>query len=99
MSRTDAESCIPDSLYMFLKILYGGQDVLEGEGENYHKYDEDKSDNEIMPGRILSVAQDLVYGVSAGKLWTPKHIRLGCSLHQATRPKQLVQLFHRAGHH
>ena len=44
------------------------------------------------------MTQDIVYGVSTGKLWIPKHIGLRCSLHQATRSKQLVQLFHRAGH-
>ena len=31
-------------------------------------------------------------------MWTPKHIGLGSSLHQATRSKKLVQMFHNAGH-
>ena len=30
--------------------------------------------------------------------WTPKHIGFGSSLHQATRSKKLVQMFHNAGH-
>jgi hypothetical protein len=29
---------------------------------------------------------------------TPKHIGLGSTLHQATRSKQMVDLFHSAGH-
>ena len=48
--------------------------------------------------RVLSIAQDLVYIVSGGRMWTPKHIGLGSSLHQATRSKKLVQMFHNAGH-
>ena len=46
----------------------------------------------------MSVAQDLIYGISKGKKWTPKHIGLTSTLHQATRSKDLVNLFHRAGH-
>ena len=48
--------------------------------------------------QILSVAQDLVYGVSGGKKWTAKHIGLSYTLHQSTGSKDLVQLFHNAGH-
>ena len=46
----------------------------------------------------MSLSQDLVYNVTGGKHWTPKHVGLGCTLHQATRSKQLVHLFHTAGH-
>ena len=49
--------------------------------------DENQNDDD---NRILSVAQDIVFGTSKGKMWTPKHIGLGCTLHQATRSKQLV---------
>ena len=48
--------------------------------------------------KILSIAQDLVYNVSGGKHWTPKHLGLASTLHQATRSKELVQIFHNAGH-
>ena len=44
------------------------------------------------------MCQDLVYITSGCKKWTPKHIGLASTLHQATRSKQLVQLFHKAGH-
>ena len=44
------------------------------------------------------MAQDLVYNVSGGKHWAPKHVGMASTLHQATRSKELVQLFHNAGH-
>lgn len=50
------------------------------------------------PTNVLSVAQDLVCNVSCGKHWTPKHLRLASTLHQVTRSKELVELFHKAGH-
>ena len=42
--------------------------------------------------------QGIVYNVTKGKEWTSKHLGLGISLHQATRPKALVKLFHKQGH-
>ena len=48
--------------------------------------------------KVLSCAQDIVYGVSGGKKWTPKHIGLGSTLHQVTRSKDLVKLFSKTGH-
>ena len=48
--------------------------------------------------KVLNVAQDMVYGVSCGKKWTPKHIGLASTLHQATRSKDLLRLFNKAGH-
>lgn len=90
VSEEDAAQSIPDALYMFLKLLYEGQSVLDSEP--------DEDEDNVTKTRILSVGQDLVYGVSKGKKLTPKHIGLGSTLHQATRSKQLVQLFHSAGH-
>ena len=91
ISEDDVIGCIPDSLPMFLNVLYGGQEV----------FDHDLNDEYLGPSRqkkVLSVAQDIVYGVSDGKKWTPKHIGLACTLHQMTRSKQLLQLFSSAGH-
>ena len=39
-----------------------------------------------------------MFGVSEGKILTPKHIGLGLSIHQATRSKELVNLLNAAGH-
>ena len=46
----------------------------------------------------MSIIQDLVYCTGGGRKWTPKHIGLACTLHQAKRSKDLVQLFYKAGH-
>jgi len=39
-----------------------------------------------------------VYAVSNKRKLTPKHIRLGFALHQATRPEARLDLFHEANH-
>jgi len=90
ISDEKAAACVPDSLYMFLRLLYEGPSVLDSEPDS----------TDVIPERmkVLSVGQDMVFGVSDGKKWTPKHIGLGSTLHQATRSKKLLQLFHSAGH-
>ena len=150
-----AIACVPDSLYMFIRLILGGQSLLENGlsdcddvdkiedsdvidhndvNDEDDEYDDEDDDEEVDIGleggldgdnvaeddevnqpnkrkrarlrkqehldetRVLSIAQDLVYNVTGGRRWTPKHIGLGCSLHQATRSKKLVQLFHNAGH-
>lgn len=89
VSEDEAIPCIPDSLYMLLRLIFGGQEALE----------DDSSENNIdlVQRRVLSVAQDLVYCVSGGTKLTPKHIGLALVLHQATRSKHLVELFNKAG--
>ena len=91
VSEDDAINCVPDSLFTFLNLVYGGQDILN-QDSNPEDFKSTKQ------ATILSVCQDIVYGVSEGRKWTPKHIGLPCTLHQMTRPKQLVNLFHSAGH-
>ena len=76
---------IPESLYLFRSVLFGGTDVLEQQSC--------KLDNQIS-----SIAQDIFFLVSKKKKLTPKHIGLGLRLHQATRSEKLVDLFHAAGH-
>ncbi|PIK40695.1 hypothetical protein BSL78_22450 [Apostichopus japonicus] len=92
VSEEDSLECIPDSLYLFLNLVFNGTTQLEneniGEGEREN----------TMKQSILSTAQDIVYVASGGKKWTPKHIGLASTLHQATRSKVLVDLFHKAGH-
>ena len=56
----DADNCVPESLQLFLNLLFGGEQL--------------------------------------GRKWTPKHIGLGSTLHQVTTSKDLVKLFHKAGH-
>ena len=37
--------------------------------------------------KVLSIAKDLLYSVSGDRRLTPKHVGVGSSLHQATRPR------------
>ena len=43
----------------------------------------------------MSLSQDIVFGVSKGKVILPKHVGIEMSVHQATRSKEL-KLFHAA---
>jgi hypothetical protein len=91
VTENDAMQCIPDSLYMLLRLIFGGQDALS-------LNDDSDENNEVVQRMVLSIAQDLVYSVSSGKKWIPKHIGLASTLHKATRSKDLVELLHKAGH-
>ena len=87
VSEKDVLSCIPDTLCMFTKVLYGGQEVID---QGNKDDDEDGSigdQNTGMSHQMLSLVQDVAYNVSKGKKWTPENVGLGLSLHQATRSK------------
>ena len=92
IGEASAIDSIPSSLYMFLNLLLGGQNILE------HDQFEDGVKESKCKIRILSIAQDLMYTISSNKFLTPKHIGLASTLHQATRSKELVKMFHKAGH-
>ena len=98
ISEDKAIDYVPDSLFMFLNLLLGGQQLLE---DNVNSEDDDNDDDKhdsFCQTRILSIAQDLVYTASGDTINTPKHIGMGSTLHQATRSKELVDMFHKAGH-
>ena len=78
---------IPNSLYHFLSVLFGGENIFELE-------EQDKS----MKVRISSIVQDLVYTASKSRKLTPKHVCLGLALYQATRSEKMENIFHAAGH-
>ena len=82
------EQVIPNSLYLFVRLLFGSIHVAHEDIEKYCKIDQ----------TVCSIAQDIVYGVSNRRKLTPKHVGLGLALHQATRSEALVQLFHAANH-
>lgn len=67
ISENRAIHSIPNSLYMFLNLLLGGQRLLEDDVEDY---DKNTAKRQL---RVLSIAQ-------------------------ATRSKELVNMFHQAGH-
>ena len=94
ISEDRAIDYVPDSLYMFLNLLLGGQQLLE----NKVNTDGDYKHDSLRQTRILSIAQDLIYTASGDKIHTPKHIGMGSTLHQATCSKELVDMFHQAGH-
>ena len=91
IDQEHVERIIPESLFLFLSLLFGGIDILEGSMENPLEDSDAKR-------AICSIAQDIIYGVSNHKKLTPKHIGLGLALHQATRSENLVQLFNAANH-
>ena len=73
----------------------------EGKGEkqsNSRQNGRARKQEHLLETRVLSIAQDLVYSVSGGQRWTPKHVGLGSSLRKATRSTHLVEMFHNAGH-
>ena len=72
---------------MFLRLRCTGKEPAEYE-------DDDLSVHRC----VLSIVQDMLFGVSEGKTLTPKHMVFGLSIHQATRSKELVNLLNAAGH-
>lgn len=93
ISEDRAIDSIPDSLYMFLNLLLGGQCLLEDD-----ELDDDKNEARRRL-RIISIAQNLMYTANGDKFLTPKHIGMASTLHEATRSKELVNMFHNAGYH
>ena len=83
------EKIIPESLFLLLRIIFGGMNVIEGDESNIDK---------AVCRKVCSIAQDIIFGVSNGTKLTPKHIGLRLALHQATRSEMLVNLFHSANH-
>ena len=90
MDLTLVKKFEPDSLYMFLNLMIGGQSLLE---QDVNGDDSEGRDESVRRCRILNLAQDLMYTVSGEKHLTPKHIGLANTLHQSTRSKELVNCF------
>ena len=72
---SDTIAYIPDSLYMLLSLVVSGQTSLEDDGIG--------GKEKLPQRRVLNEAKVLVYCFSDGKKWTPKHVSLACTLHQA----------------
>ncbi len=85
-----AEEVVPDTLYMLIRMLCAGDVDTTDESNNELNID--------LKTKILSICQDIVFLVSKGRKYTPKHVGIGVTVHQATRSKELVQLLHAAGH-
>ena len=52
----------------------------------------------MTPPESLSFGQDTVHAISKGKTLIPKNVGFGMSIHQATRSRSFVSLFHNARH-
>ncbi len=78
---------------MFLNLLFGDQFHFD----ECEEFDANELDY-IRKERVLSIGQDIVYGVCGNKNISPKHVGLGLTLHNATRSRKLVNLFYKAGH-
>ena len=87
INKENAAKVVPDSLYLFLRMLFTGENEL---GET--------SANASIHNRVLSISQYIIFAVTNGRKLTPKHVGLGLTVHQATRSKSLVDLLYSAGH-
>ena len=85
INADNAAKLVHESLFMLLSVLFTGEHG-----------DADVDERTRMLS--LSIAQDIVHAVSKGKVLTSRHVRFGMTIHQATRSKDLVNLFHKAGH-
>lgn len=94
ISEDAVMACVPDSLFMFIRLILGGQNLFDSDTDDSG----DLCQNAKVQSLTFSLAQDLIYNATGGKNWTPKHIGLASTLHQTTRSKELVRLFHNAGH-
>ena len=74
VSEAEMIPCVPESLFMFMRLMFGGLSLLtespDEEGVDLERQEADTQTNN------LSIAQDLVYNVTSGKHWTPKHVGL-----------------------
>ena len=68
VSEDEAIPCIPDSLYMLLRLIFGGQEALEDASS--------ENNEDLVRSRVLSIAQDLVYCISGGKNGLPNILDL-----------------------
>lgn len=95
ISKEAVSSLIPNNLYLFLNILFGGNDIpdeVDGEGTA------DTRESDCNDSGIRSVAQDMYYLVNKRRKLTPKHCGLGLCVYRATRSRKLMTLLHKAGH-
>ena len=68
ISEDDAISCVPESVFMFIRLLLGGQNLFDCEMDNNSEMEHTPSSSESRQQNItLSLAQDLVYNVNTMK--------------------------------
>ena len=67
VSGQDAIDFVPESLYMFLRLLFGSQKPLHGETSTVKEKEAEAR------YKVLSCAQDIVHGVNSQTKWKPNH--------------------------
>ncbi|XP_068200369.1 uncharacterized protein [Palaemon carinicauda] len=97
LTEENAYASVPEGLYVFMAIMYGGSEILDVDDGDDTREVEQKNADKLRKG-ILDICQDLTYGVSNGKIIPPKQYSLGLAAHQISgRNKRLVNLLHNAG--
>ena len=56
-------SCAPESVFMFLHLMFGGQHLLEADMEDNQESDMQDKESKTQ-AKILSIAQDFVYNIT-----------------------------------
>lgn len=77
---------IPDSVRAFLSTLLTGNTEPQ------------KLCSQRVQRLLNSFAQDLDFGVTCGRVKTPKHILLTCAVKSLTNNVELIQIINRCGH-
>ena len=97
--RNAVWACIPDSLYMFVHLVLGGQSLFELDTDIDLDDSAEQSKNTKVQNVTVSLAQDLLYNATDGRIGLPNTLawQVHCT-RQLHRSKELVQLFHNAGH-
>lgn len=83
---------VPTALYNFLSWLLMGP---ESSSISMSSRTATRPDIER---RVLSLAQDIIFAVSHGRILTPKHVALPLTVRHLTRSEQVVTLLNRFGH-
>ena len=91
-----SEEIIPDGLYNLLLWMIEGYD---SDNEDPVPLDvKHKAQSPNIHRKVVSIAQDIIYCTSKGRIWTPKHILLPMTIHNMTGSKSVVTLINCFGH-
>ena len=71
-----------------MSLMYGGSDILDESMETGDSPDDSFTKATRLRRSILNVSQDIVYGVSKGKIIPPKQYSLGLAVHQLSGRKK-----------
>ena len=92
-----AEHCIPPSWHNFLSwLIVGdkGKPQVESLTVEERLHLQKKSDQRL----VMSIAQDIIYAATHGRVKTPKHVALPLAVKQMTGSAKTITLLNRFGH-